>query len=109
MQEPMSFKLLICSWRVTNKVMKNTNIGEVEFKTLAKPLSIYCWPHTRIVHAPMELKMAWMKSIFHVFGSRGSFSPRQWVMNRSKIAAMVTRVAIRVKGGISATAIFMNV
>ncbi len=83
-------------------------MGEVEFRTLASPAPTNCWPQASTVHAPMLLKKACKSSIRHVLPSRGNVSFCNIITTRRKAAALETRMAIRVIGGISVTAISMK-
>ena len=63
---------------------------------------------TLLRHAPILLKKACRSSIRHVLPSRGNVSFCNIITTRRKAAALVTRTAIKVIGGISVTAISMK-
>ena len=83
-------------------------MGDVEFRTLASALSTYCCPQATSSQAPMLLKNDGTSRRRQVSGSRGSLSCRAVMTSIRKAAAMETRTAIRVIGGISVTATFRN-
>ena len=83
-------------------------IGAGEFSTPANPLSMNCCPQASRVQAPMLLKNACTRRRRQMTGSDGNRCPRQKQSALRNSAAMLTRAAISVTGGISATATFVN-
>ena len=96
------------SWRVISAVARNTKIGEVEFSTLAKPLSTNCWPQANTVQAPMLLSQACTRSRRQTAAPRGSASRVAASTASTNSAARPTRTAMRVSGGMVSSATLMN-
>ena len=108
MHVPNSFNQLVVSWRVNKNVIRKTNTGDVEFNTLASALSTNCCPHANTVQAPMLVRNDCTKSKRQVFPSRGKRYPFQITIALKKIAAINTRIAISVIGGIVSTATLIS-
>lgn len=83
-------------------------MGEVELRTLARPLPTYCCPHAKMTQAPLALRNDWTKSILQVAASFGNLPPLNASTTHRNAAAMETRAAINVNGGISLTATLRN-
>ncbi len=105
---PNSFNQLVVSWRVKKNVIRKTNTGDVEFNILASALSTNCCPHANTVQALILVRNDCTKSNRQVFPSRGKRSPFQITITLKKIAAIKTRVAISVIGGIVSTATLIS-
>src|SRR5262245_40354798 len=91
-----------------NAVPINTKIGDIELSTPASALSTYCSPHANSVHAAILLKNPWTSSRRQVDLSFGNRAPWCHMIASRNTAAITTRIAISVIGGIVATATLIN-
>src|SRR5262245_66083927 len=88
--------------------MKKTKSGEVEFSMPASALGTNCCPQATKDHDTILLKQAWTKNAPHTRASRGRDSCFHQTITSNNTAAMDTRSATKVKGGIVLSASFMS-
>ena len=89
---------------VTASVRKNVKIGDVELRMVARPASSARSPQAIMVQGITLLRQAWNRKRRQFAASVGSLMPRQRMMTSSSKPAISVRPAIRVIGGMVATA-----
>lgn len=103
------WRLIVGCPRPVTIVIASTNIGGVAFSTPASPLAICISPQLIRVKGSALCSMPCTRKAIQTDFPRGSECPCAVAMQIRRIAAIVTRAATIVKGGIVASATLISV